>query len=712
MVDHLKRKEGVSMVRAKSVRRLLAVMVAAMMLLGGVMVAPASAAENYTLGSIEAPAYVMNDHTPFGVRFSVDASSGLAPNETYYVKLRLSPNTTPSSSANRGFTWNPATGKWIMERESINGSRWVGRPTVTTDETGAIKSTWVYGKFGNEGESGDYYILVSLSDTGDESSYNPDPGDVPMVTVLDAKTEGSWVHNGLAGLAAADKRVGIRSSDSTSDGSPATLYGLWQTEENGVDDDGDGMIDDASEDVGPAGMTGDYRVALPIATVVDIYTNRILRADDFTTGAADCDMAVGASDQTAPLAATDAAAEAAAGAVDLSWNAGSDSGGSGIEGYLVYRWPAVNQYDLAGMTTNPPVLIGKAAGTVFSDTTARGGVAYEYAVRTIDGDSNISARSNIATATAIAANDLVRDDGATRYETAIETSKSTFAAGSVDTVVVATGNAFADALAGSSLAGAYDSPLLLVGSTMGTSLKNEIDRLGAGNVVLLGGTAAISDDVAQEFANAGYTVDRIQGQDRYETAAKIAQEVADLTGGVHSAYFVRGDDFADAIAISPFAYGTATPILLVRTGSVPAYTSAAIASLGITEGGIAGGYGAVSSDAEDALETLLGNALERWAGANRYATARLVADAHVAAGTASYNYVGVATGLDFPDALGGGAAAGSWNGVLLLTRPDSLVLEVSSALSANKDMIDEVHVFGGTSAVSAAVYNQIAQILQ
>jgi len=117
------------MVRTKSARRLLAVMVTAMMLLGGVMVAPASAVGSYTLASIEAPAYVMNDHTPFGVRFSVDAGSGLAPNETYYVKLRLCPGPEPSSTANRGFTWNPATGEWTMERELVSGSRWfAGRP--------------------------------------------------------------------------------------------------------------------------------------------------------------------------------------------------------------------------------------------------------------------------------------------------------------------------------------------------------------------------------------------------------------------------------------------------------------------------------------------------------------------------------------------------------------------------------------------------------
>ena len=65
--------------RSKVPNRIMTVVLAAMMLLGGVAVVPASAAESYNLAYVEAPAYVMNDHTPFGVRFSADASSGLTP---------------------------------------------------------------------------------------------------------------------------------------------------------------------------------------------------------------------------------------------------------------------------------------------------------------------------------------------------------------------------------------------------------------------------------------------------------------------------------------------------------------------------------------------------------------------------------------------------------------------------------------------------------
>ena len=698
------------MARSHSIRRLMVIAVAAMMLLGSVAVAPASAAETFTIKTLEAPTHIMNDHTPFGVRFSVDAAGGLQPNTSYYVKLRLSPNTIPSSSANRGFTWNPDTGEWVMERESIGGSRWFGRPVVETDATGAIGNAWVYGKFGDEAESGDYYLLVSLSETGDESSYNP--VDPPAITVLNAQTNGSWVHNGLQGAAGADKRVAVRGSDSTGDENPATLYYLWQTEANLVDDDGNGTIDDPAEDAGPAGMTGDYRAAVSVATIVDIYTNHVLRADDHTTGAADCDMAVGVSDTVAPTAATDVTATVAPGTIDITWTAATDAGGSGLAGYRIYRSPVIVEGGLLGMATNPPVLVGATSGTSYSDTTASGGVEYEYVVRAVDHDTNIGPRSDGIIVEAIGANGLTRDDGLDRYLTAIDISKSNFEPDSTDTVVLATGSAFADALAGSSLAGVHGSPLLLVGSTLTGELKTEIERLGADNVVLLGGTAAISTDVETALKNAGYTVDRIPGRDRYETAANVARKVADLAGDPGSAYFVRADDFADAIAVSPFAYSNKTPVLLVSTNAVPDYTRAAITDLGLDAGMIAGGTSAVSANTQDTLETLLGSKPVRWDGADRYATAAEVAEAHVDGGMATYNYIGVATGLNFPDALGGGAAAGSNGGVLLLTPTTTLAPQVRTMIQANEALIDEVHVFGGVSAVSKAVYDEIAQTLQ
>lgn len=699
------------MPKSGSISRLLAASLAAALLLGGIAVVPASAAETYSLAYVEAPKYVMNDHTPFGVRFSADASSGLEPSTTYYMKVRFSPKTKPENVNNRGFTFNEEMGTWAQER-----GEWFDCPVVTTGADGSIANTWLYGKFGDENKSGDYYLIISLSKLGADSTYNALVP--PKVTVLDAATGGSWIHNAatVAGTKLDGGRLAVRESTSVEDQDDelAALLSLWEMEANNIDDDANGLVDDANENQGPAAaLSGDYRSSVPSDTVVDIYLRRGQTdiINDFTTGPVDCDIAVGAADTTPPTATGGVTAAASPGVVELSWSAVTDAGGSGLAGYNVYRWPTAI-IDSPGYSTNPPVLIGTTTDTSYSDATVMGGVEYSYRVRAVDGDTNVGPRSNAAVVTAIASNEIIRDEGSDRYQTALDISRSTFPAGSVDTtVVIATGLDFPDALAGSSLAGVHGSPLLLVGPTLTKDLTDEIDRLGATDVVLIGGTSAISGPI-ETGLRAKYGVKRVWGPGRYETAAAVAREVVVHGGTASNAYFVRGDAFADAIAVSPFAYSNQTPVLLVQTADVPAATEAVIDDLGITFGMIAGGTSAVNDDTEADLETQLGAPLERWAGANRFETASLAAQYHVTEGLATYHYVGIATGLNYPDALGGGAAAGANGGVLLLTLVDSLPDPTRAVLEANKSLIDEVHVFGGTSAVNTTVYGLIANALQ
>lgn len=710
-VETMQLMKGEGMPRSRTARRLTAVVVAAMVLLGGIAVVPASAAEPFNTSYVEAPAFVMNDHTPFGVRFSSDGSSGLTPNTTYYVKVRFSPRTTPQNVNNRGFTFNEETASWAQERGD-----WEDNPTVTTGADGSIANTWLYGKFGDETKAGDYYLIISLSQFGADSTYNSSAP--PKVTVLDAETGGSWIHNGttVTGSKIDGGRFAVRSSDSTDDQdeSTSTLYSLWEMEINGIDDDSNGLVDDANEDQGPTGVrSGDYRSSVPSDTVVDIYLRRgqTTTINDFRTGPVDCDIAVGAPDTTPPTAATDVTATPTPDGVVLSWDAATDAGGSDLAGYNIYRWP-VAIVDSPGYTTNPAVMIGTTTGTTFTDTTTIAGMEYAYRVRAVDGDTNVGPRSNTATAIALGRSEIARDFGDDRYSTAFAVSKAAFPPGSVETtVVVATGTDFADALSGSSLAGVHGSPLLLAHESVLDELKAEIKRLGATDVVLIGGTSVISRGIEDEL-EASYNVKRVFGANRFETAAEVAREVAAFGGNTTDAYFVRGDDFADAISVSPFAYSTQTPVLLVQTTGVPSWTEAVIDELGVNSGMVAGGVGAVDANAEADLETLLGAQVVRWQGANRFETAALAAQWHVGQGLASFAYTGIATGNNFPDALGGGAAAGVHGGVLLLTRTEALVPETRAILEDNVALIDEVHVFGGVGAVNATVYSAIQSILQ
>lgn len=304
--------------------------------------------------------------------------------------------------------------------------------------------------------------------------------------------------------------------------------------------------------------------------------------------------------------------------------------------------------------------------------------------------------------------------GSDRYGTALKVSQKNFS--TADTVIVATGLSYPDALSAAGLAGVYHAPLLLTAPASLTSgVATEITRLGATKVVVVGGTSAVSEAVKTQIASAtGATVTRVAGADRYATSAEVAKRiVAELgTGFSGSAFLVRGDQFADALAASPLAYNANVPILLTASTSLSPATEAAIKTLGIDDVAIIGSTNAVSKSVADAVTALPGTpAVTRVAGADRYATAHAVAEFGLDNGLCTTGFIGVATGADFPDALGGGIAAGEHGGVLLMTAPDALSSVWTRFLTDECAPTTMTQVFGGSNAVSNAVKVQIDTLL-
>ncbi|PKQ36821.1 MAG: hypothetical protein CVT59_10940 [Actinobacteria bacterium HGW-Actinobacteria-1] len=314
--------------------------------------------------------------------------------------------------------------------------------------------------------------------------------------------------------------------------------------------------------------------------------------------------------------------------------------------------------------------------------------------------------------------EMDRIAGDNRYQTAALVSAANFPAGTCDYVVVATGAKFPDALGAAGLAGSYGCPLLLTDpNTLPSVIRDEIIRCGATDCFIIGSTAAVTDAVknAIDAIPGMNTPVRLEGSNRYETAARVAQQIAAHEGPSFSkrAFIARGDNFADALASSPLAYATASPVLLVETTRLPAATQSAIVSLGITDVVIAGSDKAVSEGVKSALDAVSGvNTPVRVFGADRYATAAAVAAYGVNQGWATWEFLGIATGLNFPDALGGGAACGAHGGVLLLTATTTLSTPCRSAIESHVDDISTVQVFGGPTALSTAVYNQIQTLVE
>lgn len=280
--------------------------------------------------------------------------------------------------------------------------------------------------------------------------------------------------------------------------------------------------------------------------------------------------------------------------------------------------------------------------------------------------------------------------GAEAYHTAVNLSGATYDEGSCDSVILARDDSFEDSLSAAGLAGALDCPILLINRSAGvySEVADEISRLGASTVYVIGGTGAIPADVEGQLS--GLSVQRIAGQEAWDTSVCCAQKIMQVTGSSPRFSIVAmSDNFQDALSMSSFAFAYKVPIILETSESVGSRVLPED-SLGILNSTtervyVAGGTGAVP-------ETSLANinvGIERIGGWDGFDTSNQIATTLVEEGLLSYEHAVVANGsecLNGLDALSAAAYAGSRNAPILLA-------------NGNDDLgeCDYTTVFGGDS---------------
>ncbi|MDQ3973412.1 MAG: cell wall-binding repeat-containing protein [Actinomycetota bacterium] len=291
--------------------------------------------------------------------------------------------------------------------------------------------------------------------------------------------------------------------------------------------------------------------------------------------------------------------------------------------------------------------------------------------------------------------------GRNRFETAALIAQDTF--GQAATAILARADTFPDALAGTYLAGQLDAPLLLTETNrVPEATTAALQALGVDNVVLLGSTVAISEQVAQQLA-ADYAVERIGGSDRFATAALIAQREGNTYGPSdesRTAIVASGENFPDALVSGGIAYDQAFPLLLARRVALPDVTRDALQALNIRSVLVPGGVAAVSEEVVAQI-TALGVQVQRVAGAERTETASRLADVALTELGWTAAHVNVARGDDFPDALTMGPHVGNDRGPLLLTATPNTLGASQTWLAAHHCDVQSLHLAGGVAAISA-----------
>ncbi len=353
-----------------------------------------------------------------------------------------------------------------------------------------------------------------------------------------------------------------------------------------------------------------------------------------------------------------------------------------------------------------------------------------------------------------------RERGDTRVETAVALSSWAFEA--ADTVVLASAAAYPDALVASPLAGVSDGPVLLTRRDEAPQVVlDELERLGTSRVLVVGGEAVVARDVLDELVEEGMQVERLAGSDRYETAGIVASRIADVAEVTELLVALGNHEdparaFPDALSAGAFGADQTAPVLLSRSSALPSAAASALDLVAPADVRLFGGTGALTDVIEDEVRAVVPDAaVNRFAGADRYATSRLAAEAILArrgvtqpapdpaddaspdattdpsadpsatespsaepspsdsADPADAPRVDLvfASGVNWPDALGAGAAAAAQGAVFLLTHPEDI--ERSEAVLAFLDdwraAIGAATVAGGPAAIAATIVDRLAE---
>ena len=291
--------------------------------------------------------------------------------------------------------------------------------------------------------------------------------------------------------------------------------------------------------------------------------------------------------------------------------------------------------------------------------------------------------------------------GSNRYETATKISQSGF--DKADDVVIVNSDAISDGLCATPFAKQKNAPILLTNDNkLDDKTKEEIKRLGAKNIYIIGGNSAVSESVVNELRSMNLNVDRISGDDRFETSLAVAKRLVDVS----EVAIVNGEiGLADAVSIAPVAGSKNMPILLSKTDEIIEGIDKYITDEKVNKSYIIGGEVTISNN----LEKELPNA-NRLGGENRNETNAIIIDTFYKDEELNNIFVakdGMKKESDLIDALAVGVVAAKENSPVVIGGK-SVDEKQSQVLSTKKTkMLTQV---GGNG--NEGIFNKLKNILK
>jgi uncharacterized repeat protein (TIGR02543 family) len=318
--------------------------------------------------------------------------------------------------------------------------------------------------------------------------------------------------------------------------------------------------------------------------------------------------------------------------------------------------------------------------------------------------ANVTYYAHWTTSTTPTPVSITQHAGANRFETATKASQKAYPDPSaVDAVILSFADNFTDALAAAYLSGVVDAPILLSSTAaLHPTTVAELNRLAPKTIYITGSTAVIGQGVEQTLAGLSFkpVIKRLGGTTRIQTAVDIATEAKTIEGTPRVAFVVYAGNYPDALSVGSLSAGLHIPILLTEKDTLSQEVRKFLEDNAVGDIIVIGGTPVVSDAVITQLKGLSSKpTVSRWSGTDRYATAKDVIDKATVKWGLRPTVIGIASGDNFPDALVGGASIGNKGGVLVISSPDKLSAATQTLITAHRDRLVDIEIFGSTAAI-------------
>lgn len=301
--------------------------------------------------------------------------------------------------------------------------------------------------------------------------------------------------------------------------------------------------------------------------------------------------------------------------------------------------------------------------------------------------------------------------GPSREDVAVAISKEFY--DKADKVIVVQNLASADAMSASNISqGKY--PILFTSKdNLFDVSKDEIKRLGAKEIILMGGLNTVTKKVQEQLAGLEgiEKVTRVDGADRYEVSVNSLKYMDwEKDKAPQSLIFASGLATADALAAAPYAKKENGALILVRKEGADESLKKALAEGGILHNKeikktvLIGGSNTVTEAGKNNLDGIFNKKSLRISGSDRYQLA-----VNVAKTFENIKGLMLANGLKWADALAVGPAAQKENFPIGLVKYTEYAVSLDQFIKDNKQL-EKVYILGGKESVSEGLFNHLKEL--